>query len=264
MSLADELAKGGGKFLSWEYPGTFYDGQIKAVDMRQAREYQSTTPATWDDGTPKLQCVLTLATALRDPQDPDDDGTRQISINLWSGQKQALVKACKDSGVAEPQVGQMFRATHVSGMGTAQSPRVFEYQLGPVPAAGGGLQGALGGQPPAQQFAQPPAQPAFQQPPAAPPQQWATPDPWAAQQPAQPPVQQQFAPPPAPPAQQPFQPAPPPQQTYMAPSVNAADQARALLAQGMPVADVAQQTGLAAGTVAGLAASMQQPTEPPF
>lgn len=65
------------------------------------------------------------------------------------------------------------------------------------------------------------------------------------------------------PAQRPFQPAAQ-QTTYMAPSVNAAEQARALLAQGMPVADVAQQTGLAAGAVAGLAASMQQPTTPPF
>jgi hypothetical protein len=271
MSLAEELAKGGGKFLAWEYPGTMYEGMIKGVDMRQAREYQSTTPATWDDGTPKMQCVLTLATQLRDPQDPEDDGTRQISINLWSGQKAALVKACKAAGVPEPQVGQMIRATHVSGMGTAQSPRVFEYQLGPAPAAGGGLQGALGGQPPAQQppvqqqFA-PPA-PAFQ-PPAQPPvqqQQWGTADPWQGQQPQQlqqPPVQQQFAPP-APPLQ-----APPlqqvPQPTYQPAAPNAGEHARSLLAQGMAVPDVAQQTGLPSSSVAALAASMQQPAQPPF
>jgi hypothetical protein len=52
-----------------------------------------------------------------------------ISINLWSGQKKALVAACKAAGVGEPQTGQRFTATHVSGIGNAKAPRVFEYTL---------------------------------------------------------------------------------------------------------------------------------------
>ena len=127
-AIADALASGG-TYLKWEHPGTTYTGIITDVTMRQSRKYESTDLDTWDDGTPKMQVVLTLATDYRDQAQQDDDGTRMISINLWSGQKKALVAACKAAGVGEPQVGQRFTATHVSGIGNAKAPRVFEYTL---------------------------------------------------------------------------------------------------------------------------------------
>ena len=127
-AIADALASGG-TYLKWEHPGTTYTGIIIDVAMRQSRKYESTELDAWDDGTPKLQVVLTLATDYRDQAQQDDDGTRMISINLWSGQKKALVAACKAAGVGEPQVGQRFTATHVSGIGNAKAPRVFEYTL---------------------------------------------------------------------------------------------------------------------------------------
>lgn len=127
-AIADALASGG-TYLKWEHPGTTYTGIITDVSMRQSRKYESTDLDTWDDGTPKMQVVLTIATDYRDQSQQDDDGTRMISINLWSGQKKALVAACKAAGVTEPQVGQRFTATHVSGIGNAKAPRVFEYTL---------------------------------------------------------------------------------------------------------------------------------------
>lgn len=127
-AIADALASGG-TYLKWEHPGTTYTGIITDVAMRQSRKYESTELDAWDDGTPKLQVVLTLATDYRDASQQDDDGTRMISINLWSGQKKALVAACKAAGVTEPQAGQRFTATHVSGIGNAKAPRVFEYTL---------------------------------------------------------------------------------------------------------------------------------------
>jgi len=126
-AIADALASGG-TYLKWEHPGTTYTGIITDVTMRQARKYESTELDAWDDGTAKLQVVLTLATDY-EVAGQDDDGTRMISINLWSGQKKALVAACKAAGVAEPQVGQRFTATHVAGIGNAKAPRVFEYTL---------------------------------------------------------------------------------------------------------------------------------------
>ena len=126
-AIADALASGG-TYLKWEHPGTSYTGIITDVTMRQARKYESTELDAWDDGTAKLQVVLTLATDY-EIAGQDDDGTRMISINLWSGQKKALVAACKAAGVAEPQVGQRFTATHVAGIGNAKAPRVFEYTL---------------------------------------------------------------------------------------------------------------------------------------
>ena len=131
-AIADALASGG-SYLKWEHPGTTYTGIITDVAMRQSRKYESTELDTWDDGTPKMQVVVTLATDYVDQSQQDDDGTRMISINLWSGQKKALVSACKAAGVTEPQVGQRFTATHVSGIGNAKAPRVFEYTLATGP-----------------------------------------------------------------------------------------------------------------------------------
>ena len=130
-AIADALASGG-TYLKWEHPGTTYTGIITDVTMRQSRKYESTDLDTWDDGTAKMQVVLTLATDYRDSGE-DDDGTRMISINLWSGQKKALVAACKAAGVPEPQVGQRFTAVHVAGIGNAKAPRVFEYTLASGP-----------------------------------------------------------------------------------------------------------------------------------
>ena len=131
-AIADALASGG-TYLKWEHPGTTYTGIITDVTMRQSRKYESTDLDTWDDGTPKMQVVITLATDYRDASQQDDDGTRMASINLWSGQKKALVAACKAAGVTEPQAGQRFTATHVSGIGNAKAPRVFEYTLAAGP-----------------------------------------------------------------------------------------------------------------------------------
>ena len=131
-AIADALASGG-TYLKWEHPGTTYTGIITDVSMRQSRKYESTDLDTWEDGTPKMQVVVTLATDYRDQSQQDDDGTRMASINLWSGQKKALLAACKAAGVPEPQVGQRFTATHVSGVGNAKSPRVYEYTLAAGP-----------------------------------------------------------------------------------------------------------------------------------
>ena len=132
-AIADALASGG-TYLKWEHPGTTYTGIITDVTMRQSRKYESTDLDTWDDGTAKMQVVLTIATDYRDQSQQDDDGTRMISVNLWSGQKKALLAACKAAGVPEPMVGQRFTATHVSGVGNAKSPRIYEYTLAAGPS----------------------------------------------------------------------------------------------------------------------------------
>ena len=138
MGVLDGFMNGGGAFLKWENPGTSYTGTITAVEARQNKKFDSPDLAFWEDGSPQMQCLLTLATDYRDASREDDDGTRMLAINLWSGQKKSLIAACKAAGVSEPQVGQAFTATHVSGVGNAKAPRMFEYVLaaGPTPVAG--------------------------------------------------------------------------------------------------------------------------------
>ena len=134
MGMIADALSGGGTYLKWENPGTSYTGVITDVNLRQARKFESTDLDFWDDGTPKMQVVLQLATAYRDAGNPEDDGSRSLSINLWSGQKKSLIAACKAAGVPEPEVGQTFTATHVSGIGNAKNPRVFEYVLAAGPS----------------------------------------------------------------------------------------------------------------------------------
>ena len=157
MSILGNHLSGGSPFLKWETPGTRYEGIIEAVELRQARKFESTDLAFWDDGSPQMQCLLTLATGYRHAAYDDDDGTRMLSINLWSGQKKALVAACKAAGVAEPAAGMRFAATHVEGIGNAKNPRVFAYELSAGPSE---VAGILDATPAATQPAAPAPQPA--------------------------------------------------------------------------------------------------------
>lgn len=145
-SLADALS-GGGRFVKWDElgVGAVVEGTIAEIDVRQARVFGSTDPDFWPDGKPKMQVVISLQTDKKDSD--EDDGLRAIPINLWSGQKKALADACKDAGVAEPQVGQTFKIRWASGVGKAGDPRVFQMKLGPKPAATTGLADALGSGP---------------------------------------------------------------------------------------------------------------------
>lgn len=189
MTTVSDLLAGGGTYLKWETPGTSYTGTITDVTARQSRKYESTELAFWDDGSPQMQVLISLATDYRDGENGDDDGARQVSINLWSGQKKALIAACKAAGVSEPVIGMKFKATHTEGIGIAKSPRVFVYELTAGPSL---VESAL---------AVPPA--------------------------------------PAPAA--------------ATATANPAETARALLAAGLSVAEVASSTGLPATTVQALA-----------
>ena len=136
-ALADALA-GGGKFIKWKEigQGTIVTGTVTDVKLRQSRKikrqngaYVDDGPATWDDGSPKMEAVIELATTMRDGA--DDDGHRSLSINLWSGQKRALADACRKAGVPEPRPGDTFSAVWTSGAGDVEEPRVFAYQITP-------------------------------------------------------------------------------------------------------------------------------------
>lgn len=141
MTTLAEALKGGGRYIRWDDlgRGTTVTGTVIDVQIRQARKFESTDLDFWDDGTPKMQAVITLATNFRDGADPEDDGTRNVTVNLWSGQKQALAAACRNAGIAEPTPGDTFTATWTSGVGKAKDPRVFVYAVTPGSGLGGQL-----------------------------------------------------------------------------------------------------------------------------
>lgn len=129
MALAD-LLKSSGTYIKWDDrgQGNTITGSIVSIADRQSRKFQSDELDHWDDGSPKMQWIITIATDERHDDNPDDDGTRVIVVNQWSAQKKAMAAAMRDFG-QEPEAGDLFSATWVSGVGKAGDPRLFEYSF---------------------------------------------------------------------------------------------------------------------------------------
>lgn len=128
-NLLDELLSGGGKtFFAKDDPvGRSVTGVVTAVSVRQVTSFETGKPEFWDDGQPKRQAVITLATAERDPADGDDDGARNVYVKMWGDQRRALAKA------GTPAVGDTL-TVKFSGVGTPPSkgmspPKHYEFTL---------------------------------------------------------------------------------------------------------------------------------------
>lgn len=132
--LLDTLLNGGGKtfFSREDAVGRSVTGVVTAVSTRQTRSLDTGQPETWDDGSPKLQTAITLATGERDPLDPEDDGRRVVYVKMWGEQLNALRRAARQAG-GKPVPGDTFTATFT---GTTPPPakglnpsKVYEFKI---------------------------------------------------------------------------------------------------------------------------------------
>jgi len=87
----DSASKPRGKWVAFTNVGDTFKGRFVSADERQATNYVSGEPETWDDGSPKLEYVMTFATDDRD--DDSDDGARTI----YAGKASRLFKAMNDA-----------------------------------------------------------------------------------------------------------------------------------------------------------------------
>jgi uncharacterized protein with beta-barrel porin domain len=88
--------------------GDSYTGTITALETAQVRNYESGEPEFWEDGNPKLQIVVTLATTYGDGA--EDDGERKVYL---FGQKlQAAKAALKEAGLTKLELGSSFTITY--------------------------------------------------------------------------------------------------------------------------------------------------------
>ena len=84
---ADSFLMGaGGRSAKFEKVNDRVWGIIMDSQLRQQIDLDTGKPATWDDGNPKMQLVVTLLTELHD--DDDDDGLRKVYVK---GQMQKAV-----------------------------------------------------------------------------------------------------------------------------------------------------------------------------
>ncbi len=78
--------------------------------VQQQRDFTTQELKVWEDGSPQMQLVVTIATDLRDPADPDDDGSRRLYIK---GQlKQAVAAAVRKAGAKSLEIGGVLTVTY--------------------------------------------------------------------------------------------------------------------------------------------------------
>ena len=89
--------------------GDAFTGTITDLRTVQVRSYDSGEPEFWDDGKPKLQIEVTLATEYLDSGVEEDDGTRRVYL---FGQKLSAAKLeMKSKGIAKLEKGMGFTIT---------------------------------------------------------------------------------------------------------------------------------------------------------
>lgn len=128
-SVDDLLAGGGSKSLSFKdfNVGDSYEGTITGLRTVQVRNYDDPNKLEfWDDGKPKLQIEVTLATDYADPADDDDSGERRVFL---FGQKLTAAKEeLKRKGLTKLEIGSGFKITLI-GTKPAKNPRYNDVKL---------------------------------------------------------------------------------------------------------------------------------------
>lgn len=145
MSLTELLNSTGGKTAKFETIGDSHTGTVVSAEARQRTDLDTGKPATWDNGDPQMQVVITLATDERDPGDPEDDGHRTVYVKAWGPQMKALREAVRKSGAKDILPGGTFTATYSADGEKPKphmsAPKLFTYEYVP-PSSTAGLLGA--------------------------------------------------------------------------------------------------------------------------
>lgn len=128
--VLDEWLKGGGKtfFTREDAVGRSVTGVVTAFQMRQVSSFETGKPEFWDDGQPKRQAVITLATAERDPLDPEDDGARNVYVKWWGDHKRALIDQARSLAVGDTLTVTFTGVGKAPGKGL-NAPKVYEFRL---------------------------------------------------------------------------------------------------------------------------------------
>lgn len=131
----DRMLQGGAKSAKFERPGDSITGVVTEVMVRQATEYGTGKPQTFDNGDPREQIVVVIKADGIVPDDEDDDLHRAVYIKGWGMQRRAFIEAVR--AAAKPTPGDRFTATLVRMEPSKQGgfpAKVFEYRIQPMQA----------------------------------------------------------------------------------------------------------------------------------
>lgn len=111
----DDFMAGGAKTVPFDNVGDSVTGVIIAPpEPRRQTDPESGEPKTFKNGQPMIMWAVRIATNLRDPQDPYDDGERMIYLK-WKSQD-AVKNAVRASGARGLEPGGTLTLT-MSGFG---------------------------------------------------------------------------------------------------------------------------------------------------
>jgi hypothetical protein len=130
MDDLDRMLSGGAKGAKFESPGDSVAGIVDNVMIRQATEFGTGKPLTFDNGDPREQIVVVLKVDNHIPEDENDDGMRAVYIKGWGQQRRAFIQATRDGG--KPVQGSRFTASFVRlepSKAGGFPAKVFEYRI---------------------------------------------------------------------------------------------------------------------------------------
>jgi len=98
-------------------PGTTIGGTIVDIGNQVQQKDDEGNPASWPVGNPKMLLPVTVATELRDPEIPDDDGHRTFWV---SGNLKKAIGSALRAAKAKLAVGGVLQVTF-TGFGDGAS-----------------------------------------------------------------------------------------------------------------------------------------------
>lgn len=111
MDPNDFLLGGSTPSAKFDTVGTTVAGRIvDTPTMRQQTDFDTGELLTWDNGDPRMQLVVRLATDERDPQLGDDDGIRALYVK--GALQKAIATAVRAAGAKGLEVGGTLTVTH--------------------------------------------------------------------------------------------------------------------------------------------------------
>ncbi|WP_063042242.1 MULTISPECIES: hypothetical protein [Nocardia] len=106
------LMGGGGNWFKFDKIGARVTGVVVGKELKHKNKFGTQIPDYYDDGKPKMAYVVTLETALRDPEKDGDDGTRKVEFSPHL--KGLVSRELKSVGLTGPEFGGRLDITYVA------------------------------------------------------------------------------------------------------------------------------------------------------
>lgn len=135
MDIDDLFAGGGAPVAKFPTIGTTHVGTITHLEARQQRDFDKNEPLTWDDGSPRMELVITI-----------DNAGESMRLFVKGAMLSALRDEIRRVGVKKPEVGGKI-AVKYSHDGENKNPKLNPpkmYQVAYEPPTAAAVENLMG------------------------------------------------------------------------------------------------------------------------